>query len=158
MRLAEIRAPQAPNADGLTQAQVRQMATAAVDYEQYNSAIISEIRLQAASQAWTQPPHPQEGTGGATNANGYPSRVGQEVWGEVLDGVRNGINTLFGLSHFAVPQTVRVFYNGLRLNVGEDEDYVIGESVAGRGFDTVSLTGGAPRDRDRLWADYIRSA
>lgn len=156
-RLRDIRAPTNPNADTLSQAQVRQMASSAEDMESYNSAIISQIRLAQGSQGWTQPPFPSPG-GGPTNANGYPSASGREILGEVLVARPLGGDWVLDLSYYAVPQTVKLFYNSMRLGVGDGQDYVVEESVPGQGYDRVRLTGALPPLlRDRITVDYVEA-
>ncbi len=156
-RLRDVRAPDNRNADTLSQAQVRWMADNAEDMEGYNSAVISQIRLAQGSQGWTQPPAPAP-SGAPTNANGYPSASGRQILGEVLSARPLDGDWILDLSHYAVPQTVQLYYNSMRLGVGEDLDYVVEESVTGAGYDRVRLTGALPPGvRDRIQVDYTQA-
>lgn len=146
IRLKDVRAPSQPNDDQLTQGQIRQVATDAVTMDDYNSAVISQIRIVSGSNGWTEPPAPGNGGGGGQ---------GQEILGEVPSGVTDGQNVTFILAKYAIPATVKVYYNSLRLCSAGNADYSVTETTLGAGFNVVTLTGALPpRSRDRLWVDY----
>jgi len=79
--------------------------------------------------------------------------------GQVLVGVKNGVNVTFTIpfgdkfTHNLPFLTIEVYYNGQRLLL--IEDYTIAESGgAGTGYDTVIMEV-APRLVDNLQVDYI---
>lgn len=74
-------------------------------------------------------------------------------------GAINGSNVTYTTPHKFVHQvggdTIRVYFNGLRMYPGED--YTLSESGGvGTGYDTITLAY-APRNGDHLLVDYTRS-
>lgn len=77
--------------------------------------------------------------------------------GEALSGALDGANNVFATAtrfrHDVPGVTIKVFYNGARLEL--DEDYFVVESGGpGSGYDRVVLMF-APLPGDKLLADYV---
>lgn len=88
----------------------------------------------------------------------YPPRLPRT--GVALIGVINGTNMVF-----TTPETfmhdgttsIFVYLNGVRLELGVGNDYVVSESIPGNGYDTVTLPFAPVPPKDKITADYFVS-
>lgn len=149
IRHREMRAPDVV-ADDLSEAQLRaypdDAAADGQDFEQFTNALTSRIRLNARSSDWRR--SGLGGGGGETDAD--------RVYEEIPQGEVDNVNQVFTTAYKFHPQTMALYFNGLRQQRGIDSDFVAQESAGqGTGFDTIRLAY-APGERDTLWADYTR--
>lgn len=152
IRAREVRAPD--EYDTLrTDQQVRQYpdnpGLAGRDLQDHLGYTASRIRLNAGALDWRQGPAGGTGTGGGT------AQVS-----EALSGERDGSNRAFTTSQHFVPQSLRLYVNGMRQVFAADgsADFSISESAgAGTGYDRIVMAW-APLGRDALIADYQQAA
>lgn len=92
----------------------------------------------------------------ATSGSGISAR---SRWNKPLSGVKNGVNLVFRTpDKFLQTEAtaIRVYRNGVLLEMGPGADYIISESgIGGPGFDTITLTARGPFSWEKLTADYI---
>lgn len=151
IRAFEVRAPD-NYSDQLTDRQVRQYpdrpGLQGRDLQDHLGATASRIRLNAGSLDWRQ-------GGTSTGTGGAAAQVS-----EALSGDRDGANLDFTTSKPFVPQSLRLFVNGMRQVLAADgtADFTISESAgAGTGYDMIRMAW-APIGRDALIADYQQAA
>lgn len=71
-----------------------------------------------------------------------------------LIGTKNGVNTVFTTPDLFLPETLRVYWAGVRQIEAAASDFTVSESGgAGTGYDTVTMAV-APLADDNLLADY----
>ena len=72
-------------------------------------------------------------------------------------GAKNGTNVIFTTPEFFLEETLRLYFNGMRMMRGASCDFVVSESGGlGTGFDTVTVALDlAPESDDNLFVDYI---
>ena len=153
IRLREIRPPDVID-DQKSEAQVRLAATQVTDFEQFNGLMLSVLRSIQGSTGWDVPANAVPG------AVPSPASPPAQIYGEPIAGLQNGLNLSFSLLYVCVPQTVRLYVNGLRQRFGPQYDYILAESLgAGTGFNTIifNAPSAAPRSSDELLADYQRA-
>lgn len=80
-------------------------------------------------------------------------------WNKALVGPKDGSNLTFSTpeTFLQVEATaIRVYRNGVLLEMGTGADYTIDESGGpGTGWDTIVLEACPPRDWEKLTADYV---
>lgn len=89
-----------------------------------------------------------------------PGPAGSRVFREHVSGVINGVNNVFTTTLNFIPsgpQKETVYYNGVMMESGAGNDYVVSESGGpSTGFDTITLAF-VPKVGDRIWIDYAPS-
>jgi hypothetical protein len=157
IRLREIRPPDVVD-DQKSEPQVRGALPQVQDFEQFNNLMLSVLRSIQGSTGWNVPAYIAPPTTPATPTSpAIPAAV--QIFGEPVLGLQNGVNLSFALAYTCVPQTLRLYYNGLRQRFGPAYDYTLAESLgAGTGFNTIvfNAAAAAPKPADDLLADYIR--
>lgn len=116
--------------------------------------------LEDGAPAIVGPPGP-EGPRGEPGPMGPPGPVGPSgvsgYVGQPLAGLQDGFNTVFTTAvKFQHTATIKeiVFLNGVRLQEGIGNDYIVSESVPGTGFDTITFVA-APFVGDYLTIDFV---
>lgn len=79
---------------------------------------------------------------------GRPAAARIEKFGIALQGSLDGANTIFTTPDVFDPDTLRVYYNGVRIYAGATNDF----TVTGASQVTTLF---APKAGDRLAADYV---
>lgn len=85
---------------------------------------------------------------GATTINSAFQKLSNFVYAEVPTGAINGTNTIYVIANTPVAGTVRVYLNGMRMNIGASNDYTISGSTITFNF--------APSTNDVLLVDYMK--
>jgi hypothetical protein len=157
LRSFEVRAPESPRVLGQrTDGQVRRYPDASGaepindTMQDHLDIVSSRIRLNAGALDW------REGPSGGGSSGITPGLV----IGEVPVGAQDGQNLVFMTAYVFSPQTMSVFVNGMRQQVGADgaSDFTISESGGrGTGYNTVLLSF-ALLGRDAILLDYEKAA
>jgi len=111
------------------------------------SVVINDVVLnyEQILNLWAYP----DGAGG-------PAPSGNRYYNQPVVGVIDGVNTNFtSPTKFihANPDTEVLLYNGVRLEEGAGNDYIVSESAPGTGYDLIS-TNFTPKTGDKLWLDF----
>ena len=79
-------------------------------------------------------------------------------YGVELLGVKDGVNATFTTPTKFKPDTIKVFFNGLRQKIGVGNDFIVTESGGvGTGYDTVILDVSlAPYANESVVAEYVK--
>jgi hypothetical protein len=153
IRLDEVRKPDVVD-DKQTPQQVAQAAITTETFEQFQNAVLSQLRLLIGQSNWYDLP-PQ---GNITDLFNQAFLAASNVTGEILSGTLNGSNRMFRTQHVFVLNTLHLHFNGVRMQLGADHDFTASESQGtGSGYDTITFVPTlTPRSTDVLSADYVK--
>lgn len=89
--------------------------------------------------------------------NAAVQAIQNAVYDQPLLGVKNGVNLSFSTLQPFVPETLRLYYNGVRQCAGPANDFTVSPDETTLGYTKVTLLARqvAPRAVDTLTVDYI---
>lgn len=156
IRQREVRQPDTYD-DQKTPLEIQQAESQAVDLETLSDFLLSQVRQILGTDNWFDPvPASLQDLADAV----IGGAVDQFVYNEVPAGNQDGANTVFTAFQFFRPDTIRVYFNGVRLSRGAGCDFEVEESAGtGTGFDTIRLLDAdlAPLAEENLTIDYVKA-
>ena len=148
LRLVTVRKPGSFD-DQKASATIAASETAAADEQEFIENVLSQIRQILGTANWYDPPT-------VTIAD----LATREVCNEIPSGLKNNANQVFTTANFFIPDSEKVYVNGMRMSrKGGFCDYEISESGGvGTGYDTITLGLIAPDPDEQIMVDYTKSA
>ena len=146
LRLVTIRKPGSFD-DQKSPVQIAASETDAADEQAFVESILSQIRQILGTANWYDP---------VPTTLQALSQIPERKYDVELVGVKDGVNVTFTTPDLFDPDTLLVYVNGVRQQVGAGCDFEVSESGGiGTGYDTITLDSRlAPKVEESVFADY----